>query len=225
MGIAEFTGYSDDALSLLSRLGGADRETFQADKALYTRELAEPTKSFVVAVTERLHDRLSPAIVGVPKVNGSISPINNDLRFNPGATPYKDHLMVRFWEGPDKKTAPTLWIRFGPDDIGFASGIAIVDLDRWRAAVGGDTGAELAGAIEALARGRDLDVAGQALKRVPKPWPPDHPRADLLRHKGLQVRWLEPLPDSVHSAAFADACVDRLLLLADVHRWLVRELA
>ncbi|MFT4595826.1 MAG: hypothetical protein ACI9TF_000063 [Paracrocinitomix sp.] len=38
-----------------------------------------------------------------PKTNGSIAPIKNDLRSSPDASPYKDHLMFRFWEGPVKQ--------------------------------------------------------------------------------------------------------------------------
>ncbi len=98
------------------------------------------------------------------------------------------------------------------------------DLDRWRSAVGGDEGAALAEAIASLRQGRELDVAGSALKRVPKPWPEDHPRGDLLRHKFFQVRWPEPAPKVISTAGFVDHCVDRLLLVADVHRWLVEHM-
>jgi hypothetical protein len=56
---------------------------------------------------------------------------------------------------------------------------------------------------------------------VPKPWPDDHPRGNLLKHKFFQVRWAEPVPKSVTKPAFAEFCADRLTLLGDVHHWLV----
>ncbi|MEM7140917.1 MAG: DUF2461 domain-containing protein [Actinomycetota bacterium] len=219
-----FTGFPQSGLSFLTTLGTKNREWFQANKAQYDAEVAQPAKDFVEEMTACLHDEISPLIIGQPKTNGSISPINNDLRFNPDASPYKDHVMMKWWEGDDKKTAPTLWIRLSQDWVGFASGMPLGDLDRWRSAVGGDAGADLQSAIDRLAKTHDLDVAGQALKKVPKPWPDDHPRADLLRHKMFQVRAPIATPKSVTSARFADWCTQRLLEYADVHRWLVEHM-
>jgi hypothetical protein len=89
----------------------------------------------VVAVGELLHQTVSPDLVVSPKANGSISPINNDVRFNPEALTYKDHLLFRWWEGPTRRTDPTLFVRLSTDDIGFAVGAAPASPDRWRAAV------------------------------------------------------------------------------------------
>lgn len=219
-----FTGFPPGGLAFLTALGGRDRDWFQANKKQYDAEVAQPAKDFVDAMTERLHAAVSPLIVGQAKTNGSISPINNDLRFNPDASPYKDHLLMKWWQGDDKKTAPTLWVRLSEDQVGFASGMALTDLDGWRRAVGGDSGVALQAAIDGLAASYDLDVAGQALKKVPKPWPEDHPRADLLRHKMFQVRAAVATPASVSGAGFADWCVERLGDYADVHHWLVDNL-
>ena len=215
-----FAGFPESGLSFLTELGDQNREWFQANKKQYDAEVAQPAKEFVEAMTDLLRGCVSPLIEGQPKTNGSIAPINNDLRFNPDASPYKDHLLMKWWEGDDKRTAPTLWIRLAEGQVGFASGIALADLERWRTAVGGPEGAALAAAIHELDDRFDLDVAGQALKNVPKPWPQDHPRGDLLRHKMFQVRWPEPTPTVVSGAAFAEFCADRLALAADIHSWL-----
>lgn len=53
---------------------------------------------------EYLRANISDAVEAQPQPTGSIAPINNDLRFRPDASPYKNHLMFRFWEGPVKKT-------------------------------------------------------------------------------------------------------------------------
>jgi len=215
-----FTGFPASGLSFLTTLGSKNRDWFQANKKQYDDEVAQPAKDFVSALTELLQDRVSPFIEGQPKTNASISPINNDLRFNPDASPYKDHLLMKWWEGDNKKLAPTLYVRLSQDQVGFASGMMLADLDRWRSAVGNDAGAALATAIAELENEFDVDVAGLALKKVPKPWPQDHPRADLLRHKMFQVRWPEPTPSSVSTDEFADFCVSRLALLAEIHFWL-----
>ncbi len=219
--------FSPEARDFLRELPSRDKAWFEANRAPYQALVAEPAKAFVEAVTAELQAELSPAITGVPRVNGSISPINRDIRFSADKTPYKDHLLFRWWEGEEKKTAPTLFIRLAADEAGFATGAALPSLDRWRELVDAEaTGAPLASAIAALAAGTGADVAGADYKRVPKPYAPDHPRADLLRHKWLQVRWLEPFPADadVGEAEFAPWCVRQLLRCADVHRWLVAHL-
>ncbi len=114
-------------------LADKDKAWFDENRKTYAAEVVAPTKLFVTALGERLAGSFAPNIVALPKTNGSIGPINNDLRFSPDKTPYKDHLLLRFWEGDDKKTSPTLMVRISKNTIGFASGSAIVDVERWRA--------------------------------------------------------------------------------------------
>lgn len=220
-----FTGFPRPGLDLLTELGHRDKAWLDANRATYDDAVAAPAKAFVDALGERLRTEVSPDLVAIAKVNGSISPINNDVRFAPGAAPYKDHLLFRFWEGAAKQTAPTLFVRVSAATVGFATGCTLADLDQWRAAVADETtGPALVGALSSLGRRRDLEVVGQALKRVPPPFGAEHPRADLLRHKGFQARWAEPTPASITRASFVDWCARRLVACADVHRWLVDEL-
>ncbi len=221
----EFTGFSNEAFDFLDELPSHDKEWLAANRRTYETYVMEPAKAFAAALGERLQEEISPAIVVQPKFNGSISPINRAVRFSADKTPYKDHLMWRFWEGENKKLAPALMVRMSSKSAGFASGAVLDSVDRWRDLIDDDkTGALLAKAIAKLAKGRDLDVAGQELKRVPKPYDEDHPRADLLRHKGFWVRWPEPLPKSAQSPDFVEWCVDRFSATVDVHRWLVDNL-
>lgn len=223
--MSEFSGYPSEALPFLTRLGTKDKDWFQANRGTYDEAVVEPTKAFVVDLGSALQDRISPAIEAIPKANGSISPINNDVRFSKDKSPYKDHLLLRFWEGSNKKVAPTLFVRISESEVGFATGAALPSVDKWRELIANDeTGAPLVDAIDALANGRDLDVAGAALKRVPAPYDADHPRAELLKHKGFQARWPEPTPAKVSKAGFVDFCADRLALCTDIHRWLVDNL-
>ncbi len=222
-----FAGFSSTALAFLAELPSHDKAWFDENRGTYTSEVAEPAKAFVEPVAEALRSEVSAGIVGEPKVNGSISPINNDIRFSADKTPYKDHLLFKWWEGTEKKTAPTLWLRLGRADVGLATGIVLPPdrLPHWRQVVGpDDPGAELAWAIDSLVSATGADVIGAEYKQVPKPFEPDHPRADLLRHKWLQVRWLVPLPEAVSSPEFVEWCVGRLVAAGDVHRWLVRHM-
>ncbi|MEM7095262.1 MAG: DUF2461 family protein [Actinomycetota bacterium] len=226
--MSDFAGFSKTGLDFLTTLGTKDKAWFDENRKVYDAEVASVAKAYVVAVGELLQDRMSPAIEAQPKTNGSIAPINNDLRFNPDASPYKDHLMFRFWEGPNKKTSAMLMVRVHPTDgVGFASGMNFADVNAWRDAVAADdSGAAIADAIHAVVAETGADVVGEGLKKVPKPFDPDHPRGDLLRHKGLQVRFIEKTPTRsvIGSAEFADWAVERLVRLGDIHHWLVANL-
>ena len=221
-----FSGFPREGLEFLTVLGTKDKAWFDEHRKTYDRSVVAPTKAFVTAIGERLAAGIAPGIVAQPKTNGSIAPINNDLRFSPDKSPYKDHLLLRFWEGADKKLAPTLFLRIGADDVGFASGAPLPDIERWRALIDDDrTGEPFAEALATLAKRRALDIAGDGYKRVPKPYPEDHPRADLLRIKGgFQARWSEPAPASISGPKFVDHCMKRLEACADIHHWFVENL-
>jgi uncharacterized protein (DUF2461 family) len=216
----DFQGFPKDGLALLGQLPGLSKGEFGAVKARYQAEIADPTKAFVDALGSVLQGTISPAIEFAAKTNGSIGPINNDLRFNPDAPRYKDHLLLRFWEGTPKKVVPNLYVRLTPTEVGFATGQAFPDVPAWRDAVAA-RGAELSDALASLVSEAGATVVGQELKRVPAPFPADHPQGDLLRHKWLQVRWSTPHPASIHDAGFADVCAEELRRAAPIHRWLV----
>lgn len=217
-----FDGFPQTGLDFLTTLGTKDKAWFDANRSTYDSDLVPHAKAFVVELGELLADRISGGIEGQPKTNGSIAPINNDLRFNPDASPYKDHLLIKFWEGPNKKTAPLLYVRMSPSDgIGFASGINISNVDQWRSAID-EHGAPLAAALDELMTDAKAEVAGQGLKKVPKPYAEDHPRGDLLRHKGFQVRWVKKTPKSITTPKFADWCATELERASSVHHWLVK---
>jgi uncharacterized protein (TIGR02453 family) len=220
-----FTGFPAKGLAFLRELPSRDTAWFQANRATYQAELVLPAKAFVEDLGARLQQEVSPAIIALPRANGSIAPINNDVRFAKNKPAYKDHLLFRFWEGKDKKTAPTLFVRLHPESIGFATGAMFASVDAWRRRVDDEaTGRPLADAIAKLEKVKPLDIAGAALKRVPAPYPSDHPRGDLLRHKMIQVRWPEQSPKSIGSARFTDWCLTRLRACTPIHLWLVENL-
>jgi uncharacterized protein (DUF2461 family) len=220
-----FGGFDPRAVELLAELPGLDERQYAEVRDLLAQGLRTPGAALIDAVAETLDTNLT-----VDR-RSSVSPLHRDLRFAPPGTPrYKDHLLLTTWQGPDKKIAPTLWIRIDTDSVGFASGMAFTpDLrTRWRETVGSQPGQDLADRISLLTkkhRRHEIEVAGEQIKRVPKPWDDKHPRAGLLRRTGFQIRFREPLPGVVDKPAFAAWCVKRLQDLLPVHAWLVAELA
>ncbi len=222
----EFQGFPAEGLKFLKTLGKKDKTWFDANRDTYKNTVVAPTKAFVVTLGEMIAEEFAPNIVAEPKTNGSIAPINNDLRFSPDKSPYKDHITTKFWEG-DKKAGPLLYVRFNGEQVGFSTWASITPADVFRQRLDDDkSGQQFSRILEKLGNQHQIDTGEEgALKKVPKPYDPDHPRADYLRRRGfLFARWLEPTPKSISSPKFVDYCLDRLSDCADLHRWTVDNL-
>jgi uncharacterized protein (DUF2461 family) len=216
-----FRGFDPAAVALLAELPGWDSDQYAAHRAELAAGLTKPGLELIGDVAEQLDPALT--VIG----RSSVSPLHRDLRFAAEGSPrYKDHLLLTAWEGADKRTAPTLWIRIDSARAGFASGIGFTPeiRQRWRTAVGGDDGADLQAILDRLSTARGIDIAGDEVKRVPAPFDAEHPRADLLRKTGFQVRFGEDLPETVADPSFAAWCAERLDSLLPVHRWLTAHL-
>jgi len=216
-----FAGFDPVALAMLDDLPAMTSEEYAGHKEALAAGVSKPGLALITDVA----DSLGAELTVVPR--SSVSPLHRDLRFAPeGAARFKDHLLLTTWEGADKKTSPVFWIRVDARRAGFASGIGFTPAvrERWRAAVGGVAGEELAAVLDGLVADREADVAGDQVKKVPAPFDADHPRADLLRHTGFQVRYIDDLPASVSSPEFVEWCAERLSALMPVHQWLLAQL-
>jgi hypothetical protein len=217
----KFAGFERSALQQLEHLPSFDAAGYARHREELNRGLIAPARALIGEVALDLDAPLTTA-------RGSVSPLHTDLRFAPAGAPrYKDHLLLTAWHGSDKKTGPTLWIRVDSASVGFASGVALTPAirERWRAAVGGAGGARLASLLDELRKRHarhEVEVAGDALRRVPPPWTDEHPRAELLRKTGFQVRFRMPLPPEVERHELAAWCAGHLSELLPTHRWLVK---
>lgn len=219
----EFDGFPREGLKFLADLRAHnDRAWFQARKKTYDATLLEPARLFVVAMGENLSE-IAPGVGFDPKVNGSILRIARDTRFSKDKRPYNEHLVCRFWLGKSPKAGPGFWFRLHPDFAGVGAGIHGFDdkaLKAYRKAVASEkTGAALASVVKTLKRKR-YDVMGEHYKRVPKGFDADHPRGDLLRHKGLFAFQEKKVPRETHSARLVAYCRARFEPLLPLAEWL-----
>lgn len=219
-----FKGINPKAMAVLEQLPGLDAAAYDPYRALLKDGLTEPAYHLLVEIVEQL---------GLPLTivkRSSVSPLHTDLRFAAAGAPrYKDHLLLTTWHGEDKKSGPVLWLRIDKDSIGFASGIAFTPSvrDKWRQAVGEASGEELSKILKGLEkshRKNRFEVAGEAVQRVPAPWPPEHPRVDLLKLKSFQVRFCLKIPKKLQAAEMVNWCSEHLAELLPVHQWLVNHL-
>lgn len=174
-----FKGWPTEALDFYEHLEADNSKTFwQAHKAQYDEAVRAPME----ALLAELEPEFGP---------GKIFRPNRDVRFSADKSPYKTHIGGYLESGG--------YIQLSADGLSCGNGmyqLAPDQLDRYRAAVAEDvSGAELErviAAVENTAKGKDgPKVFGRdSLKSAPRGYPKDHPRIELLRHKGL-VAWQE----------------------------------
>ncbi len=165
-----------------------DKAWFTAHKTDYEENVLEPLKILVMELGSAFFRKL-PGLKYEPRVNGSIFRIYRDTRFSKDKRPYKTHAGAFLWVGPGPKLAcPGLYFHLEAKTVMLGSGVymfARESLDRYRRHVTAK-GAALAKAI-AKAEKAGFKLGGEALKRVPPEFPPDHKYAELLKMKGLYV--------------------------------------
>ena len=218
-----FQGIGPRAARLIAEL--AHRQ----DKAWYTRHKPEIEEQ-VYAPLRALFDEATPLVQRLyprQQVTAKIFRIHRDVRFSRDKAPYKDHASGVLIVGPRKeptRAAGALYLQIGPDE-GAAAGMWSMEgeeLQRYRKAVlDARRGPRLEKLLRPLlADGFTITSAAQ-LVRAPKGVDPAHPRAPLLRHKGLALDF-PAIPRTVrHSKDLLGWSVARSRQVAPLVRWLL----
>lgn len=198
-----FDGWPAEALAFYVGLEDDNsREYWTSRKAVYQEKVLRPM--------EALLEELAPEF-GDPKI---FRPYR-DIRFSPDKTPYKTHIGATL--------GGSCYVQLSADGLSAGSGrwhLEPDQLTRYRAAVAGPDGAELAAIVTALT-GAGVEVHGHGtLKSAPRGYRADHPRIALLRHKGLTT-WQHWNPGPwLSSAEPARKIKDFLRTSADFCDWL-----
>ena len=141
----------------------------------HRRQYEEDVKAPMLAMLADLEAEFGPA--------RRVSRPYRDIRFSADKSPYKLNIYADLERGG--------YVALDAEGLVAAGGRYMVEdaqLKKLRAAVANErSGKELVALVAAL-RKKGYDVEGQELKRVPPPYPQDHPRADLLKHKRL-IYW------------------------------------
>lgn len=173
-----FNGWPEEALTFYEGLEADNSKSYWTEhKAVYQEKVLRPM--------EELTELLAPEL-GEPKI---FRPYR-DIRFSADKTPYKTHIGATLGQ--------TSYVQFSADGLAAGAGMWHMEPDelaRYRAAVAGPAGAELAAIVAGLEKdGVEINGHG-TLKSAPRGYPADHPRIDLLRHKGLTTwRHWDPGP-------------------------------
>ncbi|NDJ52424.1 MAG: DUF2461 domain-containing protein [Chloroflexi bacterium] len=222
----DFEGFPAEAFTFLRNLGDNNtREWFEEHKDTYQTTIVEPSKAFILALGDRLKT-LSPNVRYDTATNGSGSMfrIYRDVRFSKDKTPYKTQLGMVFWIGPGKKTEhPGYYFQISPEG-GFTGGGSYFMpkemLAAYQQAVDADaTGEPLAEAVAQIRAQAGFTVTGEQYKRVPRGYNKDHPRAELLRHKGLHANAPNIAAADLHGPAATDRVFETLKIVAPLVNW------
>ncbi|MCC9306421.1 DUF2461 domain-containing protein [Kitasatospora sp. RB6PN24] len=199
-----FDGWPAEALEFYEGLEADNSRTYwSAHKAVYEEAVHGP----MAALLAELADEFGP---------GKIFRPNRDLRFSADKSPYKTHIGALFERGG--------YVQLSANGLAAGLGmfhLAADQLDRYRRAVAEDvTGRELERVIAALAKKRIEVVGRDSLKSAPRGYPKDHPRIELLRHKGL-IAWRKwPVEPWLGTAEAKKEVVAFLRGARPLHDWL-----
>jgi len=187
-----FEGFADkDARFFKALARNQRREWFAAHRTEYEEGWLTPMRALLAEARERLDAALPDHPLGEPKVFR----IHRDVRFSRDKAPYKTHIAGVIRLGGSKIAEAgnaVLYLHLGLDEEYVGVGCYQFDerrMARWRRAVVGAPGRELLQLLARLRR-KGYDAGPyEEFARVPKGFAPDHPRAELLKYKGLICRF------------------------------------
>jgi len=197
-----------------------DREWFQAHKGEYEALWQLP-------MTSLLHDLRAALDGAYPMVSEStpkVFRVYRDTRFSKDKTPYKTNCAGSLsLSGGSAMTGTGLYVQLGLEADFIAIGRWMFekdDLENFRAAVASDAGAVLAKKLTAAEKRGFTLVAHETLKRVPAPYEAEHPRAALLKLKGLALRLPPPAEGLTSSRKFLTWIAKEAKAIAGIVEWL-----
>ena len=163
-----FTGWPVEAVEFYEELQADNTKVFwQEHKAVYERCVKAPMEALLAELADDFG-------------TGRVFRPYRDVRFSKDKTPYKLNCAAHM---------PGGYVSFSADGLFVGSGLYMPgpeQLQRFRAAVADDaSGSTLESIVSTLSEdGYDVG-AHEILKTAPKGYPKDHPRIELLRHKGI----------------------------------------
>jgi uncharacterized protein (TIGR02453 family) len=191
--VERFEGFPDEAIQFFLELQAEqNRAWFKAHQADYLRLCRRPLELFVEEVRERLLD----VYPGMAETEPHYFRIQRDTRFAKDKAPYKTNVAADIAiraprDGEDMHGVPGWYVSFGLDGEYMGVGAWHMSpevLARYRGLLDHPrTGAQIQKLVDQLLEQGCTTTAMEKLKRVPPPYAQDHPRAELLKHKGLAI--------------------------------------
>jgi uncharacterized protein (TIGR02453 family) len=201
-----FRGWPAEALDFYEGLEADNSKTYWTEhKATYEDKVRAPME----ALLAELEPEFGPGRIFRPY---------RDVRFSADKSPYKTAIAATLERGG--------YIQLSARGLAAGRGeymMAPDQLKRYREAVDDDRRGDRLLAIVAEADQHGIEITGhEQLKSMPRGYAKDHPRADLLRYKGL-VAWQQwPVAAWLGTAKAKPKVVEFLRNCAPLTEWLAR---
>jgi uncharacterized protein (TIGR02453 family) len=225
-----FEGFPPSGLAFLHDLAANnDRDWFEAHRKGWDEEIVPAMLAWCEELAQRLRRDAMPNLVFVPRVGGSLYRPVRDVRFSRDKRPYKTYSAALLWEGTgEKHDSPGLYLQVSAGEVLLAGGIWQFEearIDRFRKKLLAEKSAARLEEALAGAKTAGMKIDGpEKLARPPRGFGPEHPRAELSRHKGLVVaKSLKPGP-WLHTREALDRSEEVAHAYAPLHAWMRDEL-
>jgi uncharacterized protein (TIGR02453 family) len=222
-----FRGFDRDAMQFWHELASEmSREWFAANKQRYQSVWVDPMLTLLREVARGLGPTYRPLALAEP----GVLRIYRDLRFAKDRAPYKTHIagIIRLAGAAIAEAGiAVLYLHLGLDEEYAGVGCYRFDerrVARWRRAVVGAPGRALLQILAGLRRRRYEAGGYQHYARVPKGFAPDHPRAELLKYKGLICSFPSIPAGLLHKPELARWLLGHARTTAPLVIWLRRHL-
>ena len=200
-----FTGWPVEAVEFYEGLEADNSKVYwQQHKAVYDHAVKAPMEELLAELAGEFGA-------------GKIFRPYRDVRFSADKTPYKTNCSATVGDG---------YLALSAEEFTMASGLYMAEpaeLARYRAAVDAEaSGAELAGIVAVLHKAGYQITAADVLKSAPRGYPKDHPRIELLRHKGIAMTKTWPVGQWLGTRKAKDRVVAALRAAGPLNKWLGR---
>ena len=200
-----FQGWPIEGVEFYEGLEADNSKVYwQDNKAVYDRQVKAPMEELLAELADEFGA-------------GKIFRPYRDVRFSADKTPYKTNCAATIGSG---------YVSFSAEGLSVGGGLYMPDpktLARYREAVDKEkSGAELATIVAALHKAGYETMAHEVLKTAPRGYPKDHPRIDLLRHKGIALMKTWPVGAWLGTKKAKDRVVETLRAGVPLNDWLAR---
>jgi uncharacterized protein (TIGR02453 family) len=201
-----FRGWPVEAIEFFEGLEADNSRTYwQEHKPVYDKCVRAPMEELLAELEREFGE-------------GKIFRPYRDVRFSADKTPYKTAIAAGLAGGG--------YVQLSSEGLGAGCGMYIMakdQLERFRESiVDNRTGRELVRLVATAHKAKIEVTAHDTLKTAPRGYPKDHPRVDLLRHKGL-VTWKQwPVGAWLGTAKAKERVVGFLRASKPIYRWLER---
>ena len=204
-----FTGWPVEAVEFYEGLQADNSKVYwQSHKQIYDTCVRDPMEQLLT----ELADEFGPAKLFRPY---------RDVRFSADKAPYKTTCAATLGRGPGQA-----YVSFSADGLSAGGGLYMPDaaaLQRYRIAVDREkSGTQLAQIVATLHGGGYQTMAHEVLKTAPRGFPKDHPRLELLRHKGIAMMKSWPVGAWLGTSKARDRVVTALRAGVPLNEWLTR---